>query len=573
MSYQLIKKDIKRQPYSFFLVFFLGIAAGLLRSLPPAMIKELIEVWETAPPDYDKIVQIPIAIALVWITAAVLRYFVMSRMRFIAVIASLNLRKDLLKKYLYSSLSFLDSSNTGRGGLISRMLYDVGIIKGGIYKIADLIKEPVVFVATFGYLVYLDWKLTGILLITLPITVYIVSRVSKSLKKHAHKNQEIMEKVTSTLKESLDGSKIIRSFNLENKMDKSFTGLIDNFFETRKKIIEREEMTGPLNESLGFIPFTAVLIIVGYSIAAGNMTVAEFTGFLSAIAICTDAGKKVQNAYVRIQQALVARERVESTLSNDNTIKSPETPKDFPENWIDISFNNVCYSVGSVEILKNISFKIKAGQSLALVGLSGSGKTTIINLLERFIDPTSGSISIGGVNIKDFSISELRKNISLVSQDVFLFNETIEENISDGIDKKTDMKEIVNCAKLANADEFINSFEKGYETKVGDGGARLSGGEKQRISIARAMIKKAPILLLDEATSALDTKSEVLVQSGLDELMKGVTSIVIAHRLSTIKNIDRILVMDKGKIIQDGNHDELMSVPGEYQKLASYSKI
>lgn len=572
MAYKILKNDIKPYAWGIVLVIVLGIISGLTKSAPAIFIKQLVAVWDTEPFDKTKALQIPLIIFIALMTSNFARYFLVTNMRLISEKICLNLRLRLLDKYLYSSLDLLNQETSGRGGLMSRMLQDIGIIQAGYGKVADIIKEPVVFIATLAYIFYLNPYLSSILVISMPFVFWVLSRFVKSLKKHSTKNLEFLGVLAQTLKESLDGSKIIRSFNLEKKMRKTFSDQIDEYFRTKKKIIQREELSGPISEVLITFSFATVLILIGQQISNKTMDMADFTAYIFAVGFCTDSGKKLQEAFMRIQQSIVARVRLEDILLQADAIKDPENPKAFPQDWDYIHFDNVSYKVGENEILKGINLKIKRGEQIALVGHSGSGKTTIINLLERFLDPTSGHIRIGSVDVKDIKISELRDNIALVSQDVFLFDDSIKENILSGNQNiKATEEQMLNASTSANAHKFISAFPEKYLTKVGDSGARLSGGEKQRISIARAILKNSPILLLDEATSALDNHSEAEVQKSLNQMMEGRTSIVIAHRLSTIQNVDVIYVMDRGQIVDSGNHQELSHKAGLYQSFLTIS--
>jgi ATP-binding cassette subfamily B protein/subfamily B ATP-binding cassette protein MsbA len=293
--------------------------------------------------------------------------------------------------------------------------------------------------------------------------------------------------------------------------------------------------------------------------------VAGFVTFMVSMGLMQDSIRKLQDAYIKLQQASVAMDRLQSILDTEPTVRDPENPEPFPADWQEIEFRNVSFAFNKEHVLKNINLKVRRSETLALVGSSGSGKSTMANLLQRFFDPQHGEILIGGVSIKNFTLADLRKNIALVTHDVFLFNETIERNILMGQLEENSAK-VKAAASLANADSFIMQTPKGYQTSVGDFGNRMSGGEKQRVSIARAILKDAPILILDEATSALDSESEAEVQKGLNQLLIGRTALVIAHRLSTISRADRIVVLKKGEIIEQGNHNQLIERKGEYFK-------
>lgn len=463
------------------------------------------------------------------------------------------------------NLSFFQDIEHGTGGLISRMLNDIAIIQSGIDRVADVFREPILALGMLGYLMYLDYKLTIFILLALPIVTAVLRNLARSLRKYSRQNQEIMERLSRTLKESLDGTRIVQSFGLEGEMRRKFNEQAEDFLTTRRSIISREELAGPLSESLTVIFICILLLYIGYQVFQKQFTLANFMSFSFAMGLLQDSIRKLQDAYIKVQQAAIGMDRMHAILETEPTVRDPENPIDFPEQWQEIEFRNVSFAFNKELVLNNINLKINRSETIALVGSSGSGKSTIANLLQRFFDPMSGEILVGGINIKNFKLSDLRRHIALVTQDVFLFNETIERNILMGNLDETS-EHVVAAAKLANADAFIRNTPNGYNTSVGDFGNRMSGGEKQRVSIARAILKNSPILILDEATSALDSESEQEVQKGLNQLLLGRTALVIAHRLSTISRADRIIVLKKGVIIEQGNHSQLLERQGEYFK-------
>jgi ATP-binding cassette subfamily B protein/subfamily B ATP-binding cassette protein MsbA len=349
-------------------------------------------------------------------------------------------------------------------------------------------------------------------------------------------------------------------------MERRLDVTLDKYLDHRSKIIAREEIAGPVSEFVGALIFAGISIYIADQIIGGQASIGTFLSFIAAVGQFSPPVKKLQDAYIRLQPTVAATQRLFAILEDESEVPQSKSLAPFPEKFSDIRFENVsfAYKKGSkASTLSNINLTVRRGEIVALVGESGSGKSTLVNLLERFFDPTVGRISVGGIPIDEIDLKELRRNIALVTQDVFLFNESIERNIRAG-DLGRAGGSVEECARSANALEFIQNTESGFQTSAGDRGARLSGGERQRISIARALYKDAPILILDEATSALDSASEVEVQKGLDRLMRDRTVFVIAHRLSTVVNADRILVLKDGKIVEQGRHDELLDRRGPY---------
>ncbi|MCB0390278.1 MAG: ABC transporter ATP-binding protein [Bdellovibrionales bacterium] len=539
----------------------IGIFISALKGVSPELMRRLVQAWTEK--DKDLSTYIPLLISLTWIISGIGRYFHLFWMKYTSDRIAVKLRRDLMNKYLSLNLAFFQNFMRGSGGLISRMLTDIQIIQDSIHKLADFIREPFLVIFSLGYLIYLDWKLTIIIIIAIPFVTSILRRMAKSLRKYGHRSQETMEDLTKTLKESLDGTRIVQSFNLEPEMRNRFNKQAENYLEYRRKIVSREEATGPLSESFGSIILALLMWYIGKQIFEGHLKVEDFVGFTFAIILLQDSVKKVQSGYIKLQQAATALERMHQILDCQDVVPQLPAPKTFPSDWQNIEFRNVTFAFGEKPVLNNINLTVRRGEMIALVGASGGGKSTLVNLIQRFFDPNEGDIYIGNVNIKDMSLKDLRDHIALVAQDVFLFGDTIRYNIWAG-DLSKDSSGVEDAAKIANAHNFIINTADKYETRLGDQGSRLSGGEKQRISIARAVFKDAPILILDEATSALDSENEREVQKGLDQLMKGRTAFVIAHRLSTIMKADRILVLKNGLVVEEGTHESLMSRQGEY---------
>lgn len=542
---------------------FLGAIISGAKAYVPELFGQLTDIWNSD--DHVKFYQIPILISSLFVIAAIARYFHMYLMIYTSEEVAVSLRRQLMNKYLSLNLSFFQKFVRGSGGLISRMLNDISIVQTGFRRVADAVREPFTVLFVFGYLIYSNWKLTLFVVISLPIVSTVSRRMARSIRKYSNRNQESVEDLTQTIKESLDGTRIVQAFNLQPEIRRRFENQAEDYLKSREKIISREESSGPLSEVLLALFGAGILIYIGFEIQGGNMKVGDFMAFIAAVTILQDAVKKIQDSYIKLQQSSVALSRLRDILDSTEEINDSTNSKVFPKDWSAINFKNVSFQYDNEKVLDNINLSVKRGEKIALVGSSGAGKSTLINLLPRFFDPTSGSISIDGTDIKDFKVDDLRSKVALVSQDVFLFSDSVERNIQSG-DFSKDLSGVEEASRLANAHDFITKSGRGYQSRVGDRGSLFSGGEKQRISIARAIFKDAPILILDEATSALDSHSELEVQRGLDQLMKGRTAFIIAHRLSTIRDCDRIIVMDKGRIIEVGQHSELLKNGGSYAK-------
>lgn len=564
--YERLWPEIRPFKWKMLLVLLLGVAiSGLKATLPKLMQILTDQGWKDG--DADIALMIPIVIGCMWLVVNIFRFFHLFWMKYIGDVVAVGLRRRLMDKYLKLNLSFFQKFERGSGGLISRMLNDIQQIQEGIGKMADLAREPFLFLFSAAYLIYLDWRLFIFLSLSMPVIAKITKSLTKSLRKYGRKNQESVEDLTKTLKEGLDGARIVQSFNLQGFMHDRFNKQADEYLSTRKKIIIREETAGPVTETIFVMTLSAILIYIGQQISKDQMTIGHVMSFITATGLISDSGRKVQQGFVKVQQAIVALERLTEILDDPSEVPEAKDSVAFPNNWKTIEFKNLSFSFDGKEmVLKNINLKVQRGETIALVGMSGSGKSTLVNLLQRFYEPTDGDILIDGISIKNIDLFDLRKNLSLVSQDVFLFGDSIEKNIQAGrlLDPQITVEK---AASLAHATKFIQNTPAGYQTRLGDLGNRLSGGEKQRISIARAFYKDAPIIILDEATSALDSESEKEVQSGLNSLMQGRTAFVIAHRLSTIVGADRILVMQKGEIKEQGSHINLLEQKGIYTSL------
>lgn len=518
--------------------------------------------------NYDQVKGlIPYAIGLS-LAAGIARYFHIYLMNFVAECVTQGLRQKLQQKFMRLNLSFHNSHQTGSGGLISLILNDILAIQDGLRMVADVFLHPLLFIFLLRNLFIIDWKLTLATMILLPIIGAFMKSVSRSIRKYVPMGQSVLEKMTSTIKESIDGVRIIQSFNLEDTMKRRLEVEADEYLAARKKVHARTETLGPVTEFLATSMFMLVLLYTTYEVSQGRASAGSFVAFITSMMMLNQPIKKFQESWVRIQGVAVIAQRVFLVLENSNEVPQNGKNLPFPADWKKIEYKNVSFTYGREMILKNVNLEINRGEVIALVGSSGSGKSTIVNLFERFFDATSGEILVDGTNILDFDLKSLRRNVALVTQDVFLFSDTIENNIAAGNFDRS-KEDVTKMAKLANAHDFIMKMPAGYQSRVGDRGNLLSGGEKQRVSIARAMFKDAPLLILDEATSALDTASEIEVQKGLDHLMEGRTALVIAHRLSTIQKSDKIVVLRSGEIVEIGTHKSLLDNQGEYFRFHS----
>jgi subfamily B ATP-binding cassette protein MsbA len=477
-----------------------------------------------------------------------------------------SLRENLYKKIISMPLPFF--SEKKKGDVISRITADILEIQHSFLSILELIiREPLTIFFTLIAMFLISYKLTVFVLFFIPISGFIIALIGKSLKATSTLVQTEQAEFLSITEETLQGLKVIKGFVSELFFIDKFKKSNNKFYKYSNRLINRQNLASPISEFLGISVIGALLWYGGQLVLVDlELKPAAFLTYMGlAYGVLTPA-KAISKASYSIKKGNAAAERVLEILESESSIKEIKNPINKQSFDSEIIFKNVSFKYDQESVLNNINFKIKKGQTIAIVGQSGSGKSTIANLIPRFYDVCSGEILIDGINIKDLYKSELRKLMGLVSQESILFNDSISNNIKLS-NSKVNLKEIEESAKIANANEFIEKFEDGYDLNVGDGGGKLSGGQKQRISIARAVLSNPPIMILDEATSSLDSESEKLVQDALENLMKNRTSIIIAHRLSTIQKADIILVINEGKIAEQGKHEELIKENGIYSKL------
>ena len=479
-----------------------------------------------------------------------------------------DMRTKLYDKVVSLPIGFF--SNERKGDIIARMTGDVSEVENSIVTSLDmLIKNPIFIIIYFATLIYVSWELTLFTICVIPLLGWIMGKIGRKLKAKSLVAQQKLGETTSQMEETLGGLRIIKAFLAEKKMSGRFMKCSNELRRATMKVTKRQALAHPMSEFLG----TCVIVIVlwfGGTLILGDdspISAPSFIYYLTILYSIINPLKELSKASYNIPRGLASMERIDAILNAENPIVDGEKGVEIPEMKEGIEFKNLNFSYdGERDVLKNINLKIEKGKTVALVGQSGSGKSTMVDLIPRYYDVQQGEICIDGVNIKDMKVKSLRALIGNVNQEAILFNDTFYNNITFGVENAT-MEQVIEAAKIANAHEFIMETENGYDTNVGDRGCRLSGGQRQRISIARAILKNPPILILDEATSALDTESERLVQEALERLMKTRTTIAIAHRLSTIKNADEICVLRDGEIVERGTHDYLIKLNGVYKRL------
>ncbi len=478
-----------------------------------------------------------------------------------------DLRNKLYNKITHLSLDFY--SDERKGDVISRMTNDVNEVEASVLKSLEIIfKDPATLIMSLAVLIYMSPTLTIFVLIMLPISGGIVGRIGSSLRRKSTEVQSRLGSLLALIEETLGGLRIIKSFNAHDRVFAHFGGENQLFIRASKKMMRRRELATPLSEFLGSLILIIVLWFGGRLVLAGkgDLTSAQLIGYLVIFSQMISPAKQFIDAWYAIQKGLASSDRIDEILNAKITIQDCANPKPISEFKSEIEYRNVSFKYTNDLVLKNVSLTIKKGQTIALVGQSGSGKSTMVDLLPRFYDVTDGQILVDGTDIRELKITDLRQLMGIVGQESILFNDSIYNNISFGV-KETTMEQVEQAAKIANAHDFIMETPEGYQSNIGDRGGKLSGGQRQRLSIARAILANPPIMILDEATSALDTESEKLVQESLNRLMQNRTSIVIAHRLSTVVNADMICVLQDGEIIERGTHAELLALGGQYKKL------
>jgi len=480
-----------------------------------------------------------------------------------------DLRNDMYKKILVLPVSYY--SEKKKGDIISRMTSDVLEVEWSIMSsLESVFREPIAIFASIAVLFFMSPSLTIFVMVLLPLSGFLIGQIGKSLKRTSDKSQKRMGFILSVIEETIGGLRIIKGFTAINSTDKKFREINQDYTNLMIRLYRKRDLASPLSEFLGVVVVVVILWYGGRLILSDTsaLDAAAFLVYLGIFSQILNPAKAITAAFYNVQKGAASVERIEAVLdAAEEIIEKPNAirKKEFEE---EIEYRDLSFSYqNEVKVLKNINLKIKKGKTIALVGASGGGKSTLADLLPRFYDPQQGGIFIDGIDLKDLNIDDLRGLMGIVTQESILFNDSVFNNIALGIEDQVSLEQVQEAAKIANAHEFIEQMEEGYDSVIGDRGQKLSGGQRQRLSIARAVLKNPPVMILDEATSALDTESERLVQQALENLMKNRTSLVIAHRLSTIQHADEIIVVDKGEIVERGIHEELLQKKGIYKKL------
>ncbi|MCQ2314457.1 MAG: ABC transporter ATP-binding protein/permease [Bacteroidales bacterium] len=485
-----------------------------------------------------------------------------------------DLRNDLYHKILILPLAFY--SKHKKGDIIARVTTDLYEIEVSVMNYIDVfIKNPITIIGYFLYMLFVSWQLTVFVLVVLPIAGLVIGAIGKSLKKDSKEAQWRLGGIISTLEESISGLRIIKAFNAIGYSKRAFNEQNDKYARLLRFVSRKRELSSPMSEFLSAAVICVVLWFGGRLILGGagvGLDAASFIAYVAVFSQIISPVKAISQGYYNVQKGLAAVDRVFEVLDAEEVIVEKENPVSISDFKDEIKYDNVTFGYGNGDVLKDINLTIKKGKMIALVGESGGGKSTMADLLPRFYDVCDGSVTVDGIDIREYRISDLRGMMGIVTQESILFNDTVFNNIAFGMESAS-MEDVIAAAKVANAHEFIMNLENGYDTVIGDRGMTLSGGQRQRISIARAVLKNPPVLILDEATAALDTESERLVQDALAKVMSNRTSIVIAHRLSTIQNADEIVVLVKGQIVERGTHTELLAKGGVYRHLTQMQSI
>ena len=554
------------KPYKWRLVVSVVASLGVAGSDAAAakLVQPFID-WIVVEVRADLIPWVPVFVVGLALFKGMARYLQEYFIRTAGQLVMRDLRNEVFGHTL--SLSMRYFSKNSIGAIMSRITNDITTMQSSVAEVlVGLLKEGMTLIALTGVAFYTDWKLAAIAFVILPLAGAPASAIGKRIKGYARRGQEAMGDVTMILEQSLSGVKVIKSFGTEAAEDRKFQKENNAFYSFIRKVIKYDAASSPAMEFFGAIGGAGVAWYGLHRVFIGDLTQGELFSVIAAVIFMYTPAKKLSKLYNRVQQSLGSAERVFELRSEQPEISDSTSAVELLRARGEVTFDAVGFAYDQETVLQDITFSAAPGEVVALVGSSGAGKTTVVGLLNRFYDVTSGAIRIDGNDVREITLESLRNNLALVDQETFLFNDTVAGNIRYGRDDATD-EEVKEAARQAFADDFVCQLPEGYETVIGDRGVRLSGGQRQRICIARAILRDAPILILDEATSALDTESEAMVQQALHNLMQNRTTLVIAHRLSTIMHADKILVLDQGRIVEQGRHEQLLEKGGIYQRL------
>ncbi|MFI3294942.1 MAG: ABC transporter ATP-binding protein [Rikenellaceae bacterium] len=520
----------------------------------------------------DLFMTLAVMTVLISLLSNLFRYLSQRIMENLRIGAIEKIRNGVFNNVIHLQASYFTEQR--KGAMISKITSDVQVVQFCITNTLQvLFREPLLIAAYMFLLISISWQLTIFVLAVLPVIAFFIGYIVKKLRRSATQGQESFAGLVSLLDESLGAIKTIKGYNASDYVDQKFVAQNKHYSDIQRDIAVKQQMASPMSEFLGITSLSFILVYGGNMIVGGELAVASFIAYLGAFSQVTRPARSISDAFGNINQGIAAGERVMALMDEVAEIKDRNDALVVEKFENGLAFENVSFSYdGEREILSNVSFEIPRGKTVALVGASGGGKSTISDLIPRFYDPLSGRITLDGRDTRDYTLDSLRSLMGIVAQETILFNDTIEGNIRLGNHTAT-REQVIQAAKVANAWEFISQMPEGLDTNIGDRGTKLSGGQRQRISIARAVLRNPDILILDEATSALDTQSERLVQESLTELLKGRTSLVIAHRLSTIQHSDNIIVIDRGGVAEQGTHEQLLSKGGIYSRLIEMQQL
>jgi len=535
--------------------------AGLAWLLQPALDDAL------APGHSRYIYLIPLGVILLYMVKGTAYYGQTYLMGWVGQRVIHDLRNDLYQRITEQSLAFFSHRKTGE--LMARISADTLLVQGAVSTaVTSLMRDVVSALFLLAVIFYQDWLLATIAFTVFPLVVYPIIRFGRNMRRATFDGQETLGAMSALIEETISGIRVVKAFAMERYENSRFQRLTDDFFKCQMRVMRVQALSFPIMEMLAGFGIAGVLFYGGVRISSGATTPGALMSFLAALIMLYEPVKRLANANNVIQQGVAAAERVFAVMDEPVAVQEPAEPQAMAPFSQSVALDQVTlhYGDASRKVLDGVSITVARGEVVALVGRSGAGKSSLVNLIPRFMDPVEGAVRIDGVDVRQIGSESLRQQIALVTQEIILFNDTVRNNLAYGYEN-IDEDRMRDAARAANADGFINGLAEGYDTLVGERGVILSGGQRQRLSLARALFKDAPILILDEATSALDSESEQLVQQAIDSLMKGRTTIVIAHRLSTIRNADRIVVLDQGKVVQQGGHEALLQEGGLYKEL------